>query len=73
MIGINGAAAHLVHPGDLVILISYAQFEDAEARALKPRVVHVDADNRIVELGTDASAPVPGSDQERSPYAVAAR
>ena len=36
VIGINGAAAHLVHPGDLVILISYAQVDDAEARALSP-------------------------------------
>lgn len=36
MIGINGAAAHLVHPGDLVILISYAQVTDAEARSLRP-------------------------------------
>lgn len=57
VIGINGAAAHLVHPGDLVILISYGQYDDAEARALKPSVVHVDAHNRIVELGTDAAAP----------------
>ncbi|MGW1928536.1 aspartate 1-decarboxylase [Streptomyces sp. NPDC001919] len=72
VIGINGAAAHLVHPGDLVILISYAQIEDAEARAFVPRVVHVDADNRIVELGTDASAPVPGSDTVRGPHAVPA-
>src|SRR6201991_2868547 len=32
VIGINGAAAHLVHPGDLVIMIAYGQFEDAEAR-----------------------------------------
>jgi aspartate 1-decarboxylase len=71
VIGINGAAAHLVHPGDLVILISYAQVDDAEARALKPRVVHVDRENRIVELGEDASAPVPGSGQQRSPFAVA--
>ncbi|GAA0442471.1 aspartate 1-decarboxylase [Streptomyces olivaceiscleroticus] len=70
VIGINGAAAHLVHPGDLVILISYAQVEDAEARALKPSVVHVDADNRIVALGTDAGAPVPGSTQQRSPQAA---
>ncbi|MCX4553604.1 aspartate 1-decarboxylase [Streptomyces sp. NBC_01387] len=70
VIGINGAAAHLVHPGDLVILISYAQVEDAEARALRPSVVHVDADNRIVALGTDAAAPVPGTDQERSPLAA---
>ncbi|AYG79223.1 Aspartate 1-decarboxylase [Streptomyces hundungensis] len=69
VIGINGAAAHLVHPGDLVILISYAQIDDAEARAFKPSVVHVDGVNRIVELGTDASAPVPGSDQRRSPQA----
>ncbi|MFI1287950.1 aspartate 1-decarboxylase [Streptomyces sp. NPDC020792] len=70
VVGINGAAAHLVHPGDLVIIISYAQVTDAEARVLQPRVVHVDADNRMVALGADASEPVPGSDQERSPQAV---
>jgi aspartate 1-decarboxylase len=70
VIGINGAAAHLVHPGDLVILISYAQVDDAEARSLVPRVVHVDADNRIVALGSDASQPVPGSRGERSPHAA---
>ncbi|MFC3450653.1 aspartate 1-decarboxylase [Amycolatopsis speibonae] len=51
VLGINGAAAHLVHPGDLVILISYAQMENAEAAAFRPRVVFVDADNRIVEKG----------------------
>ncbi|MEU2117307.1 aspartate 1-decarboxylase [Streptomyces sp. NPDC016459] len=72
VIGINGAAAHLVHPGDLVILISYAQVDDAEARTFVPRVVHVDADNRIVELGSDTSAPVPGSDTARAPHAVPA-
>ena len=72
VIGINGAAAHLVHPGDLVILISYAQVSDTEARTLRPRVVHVDADNRIVALGADPSEPVPDSDQERSPQAVPA-
>ena len=72
VIGINGAAAHLVHPGDLVILISYAQVDDAEARTLTPSIVHVDADNRIVALGADASAPVPGTATERSPYAVPA-
>ncbi|WP_326718968.1 MULTISPECIES: aspartate 1-decarboxylase [unclassified Streptomyces] len=72
VIGINGAAAHLVHPGDLVIIISYAQVSDAEARELRPRVVHVDRDNRIVALGADPSEPVPHSDQERSPQAVVA-
>ena len=53
VIGINGAAAHLVHPGDLVIMIAYGQMNEAEARSYQPRVVHVDADNRIIELGSD--------------------
>jgi aspartate 1-decarboxylase len=65
VIGINGAAAHLVHPGDLVIIMSYVVLNDAEARALKPRVVHVDEKNQIVKLGTDAAEPVPGSSQKR--------
>ena len=65
VIGINGAAAHLVQPGDLVIIISYALVTDEEARSLKPRVVHVDETNRIVKLGKDAAEPVPGSDQVR--------
>jgi aspartate 1-decarboxylase len=60
VIGINGAAAHLVHPGDLVILISYGVMDAAEATAHLPRVVHVDAANRVVELGTDPAAPSPG-------------
>ena len=60
VIGINGAAAHLVHPGDLVILIAYGQFEDAEARSYEPRIVHVDAANRIIELGADPAGVAPG-------------
>ena len=47
---INGAAAHLVHPGDVVIIACYAQFADAEIHGHAPRIVHVDADNRIKEL-----------------------
>src|SRR3954471_2574533 len=46
VIGVNGAAAHLVHPGDLVIVIGYGLMSDFEARTYQPRVVHVDADNR---------------------------
>lgn len=53
IIGINGAAAHLIHEGDLVILITYAQMSDAEAHESVPRVVHVDEHNRIVRLGND--------------------
>ena len=46
---INGAAAHLVHPGDKVILISYAEVDDAElAAGWAPRVVHVDTANRQI-------------------------
>jgi len=60
VIGINGAAARLVHEGDLVILISYCTVTDAEARTLRPKVVFVDAANRIVELGTDPAAAPPG-------------
>jgi aspartate 1-decarboxylase len=65
IIGINGAAAHLVHPDDLVIIMSYAMMDDAEARALKPTIVHVDGENRIVKIGNDAAEPVPGTDQLR--------
>jgi aspartate 1-decarboxylase len=60
-ITINGAAAHLVHAGDLVIIMSYVVVDDAEARRMKPLVVHVDDDNRVVKLGNDPAEPVPDS------------
>src|SRR3954464_8757760 len=53
VIGVNGAAAHLVHPGDLVRIVTYAQVDEAERAGPRPRVVHVDADNREVHLGPD--------------------
>jgi aspartate 1-decarboxylase len=72
VIGINGAAAHLVHEGDLVIIMSYAMVDDAEARALEPRVVHVDGKNRVVKLGNDPAEPVPGAEgQKRAPVGAA--
>src|SRR6201986_804631 len=58
VIGINGAAAHLVHPGDLVILISYGQMDDALAREYRPRVVFVADANRGLD-GSAAPARVP--------------
>lgn len=48
VIQLNGAAARLGEPGDLVILISYGIYDDREARTVQPRVVHVDSRNRIV-------------------------
>jgi aspartate 1-decarboxylase len=57
VIGINGAAAHLIHPGDLVIMISYGVMDDAEARSYVPRVVHVDSRNRISGTCGDPAEP----------------
>jgi aspartate 1-decarboxylase len=71
VIGINGAAAHLVHPNDLVIIMSYGLMDDAEARALKPTIVHVDGRNRIVKIGNDAAEPVPGAGQLRGDLVAA--
>ena len=67
VIGINGAAAHLVHPDDLVILISYAQMDDALARTFSPKVVHVDSGNRLIELGSDPAEVVTGTATELVP------
>jgi aspartate 1-decarboxylase len=44
---VNGAGAHLVHPGDLIIIASFTQIEDVAARGHRPKVVIVDAKNRI--------------------------
>ena len=49
-ITINGAAARLVQPGDTVIVVSYASYDDADLSRYEPTVVHVDADNRIVRV-----------------------
>jgi aspartate 1-decarboxylase len=44
---LNGAAARLVHPGDKVIVISYAQYEEAEMATYRPQFIFVDEQNRI--------------------------
>ncbi|MFF4606040.1 aspartate 1-decarboxylase [Streptomyces sp. NPDC001339] len=61
VIGINGAAARLISPGDLVIIIAYAMVDDAEARELKPRVVFVDGQNKVVSQGSDPAEVPAGS------------
>src|SRR5438105_2256930 len=52
---LNGAAARLVHPGDKVIIITYADYEDAELEGFQPIVVHVDEGpgrvNELIALG----------------------
>lgn len=47
---LNGAAARLVQAGDTVIIIAYAWMEEAEARAFMPKIVFVDAANRMVDV-----------------------
>ncbi|MFC9436235.1 aspartate 1-decarboxylase [Nocardia sp. NPDC057030] len=61
VIGINGAAAHLVHPGDLVILIAYGQLNEQEIAEYDPKVVFVDERNRPVDLGSDPAHAPAGS------------
>jgi aspartate 1-decarboxylase len=46
---VNGAAAHLNHPGDLVILATFADMEPQEASAFKPTVVRVDGRNALID------------------------
>ncbi len=52
---LNGAAARLVHPGDRVIVITYADYEDAELDVYEPRIVHVDGANRPIDQATAAA------------------
>ncbi len=70
VIGINGAAARLISPGDLVIVIAYGQMDDAEARAFEPRVVFVDERNAVVDLGGDPAAVPDGSGLKRGDVVV---
>ena len=48
---LNGAAARLVQPGDKVIIMSYAAYDESEIDDFEPKVVFVDGDNRIREVG----------------------
>lgn len=56
---LNGAAARLVQPGDRVIIISYAAYDDVELETYEPRLVFVDEANRIVRESGRAGAAVP--------------
>ena len=49
---INGAAAHLVSPGDLVIIVSYCKIKHSELSSHSPAVVHVDSKNSIVDVAS---------------------
>lgn len=61
VIGINGAAARLISPGDLVIIIGYAQYGEEDLKNYASRVVFVDENNKQVELGGDPAHVPDGS------------
>lgn len=63
---VNGAAARLVQRGDRVIIVAYGLYDEQELDGHDPRVVHVDADNRVVAVNALAAAtatPWPGNDR----------
>ena len=51
-ISLNGAAARLIAPGDKVILITYAEYDREELATYRPRVVHVDGRNRVIDAAS---------------------
>ena len=58
VMGINGPAAHLIHEGDTIILITYAEMTTEEARNYVPQIVHVNERNEIVQIGNDPAEAV---------------
>jgi aspartate 1-decarboxylase len=67
---INGAAAHLVDPGDIVILIAYGMLADGVAHTYVPRVVFVDEHNSIVRINGEPGDVPPGTDLEPSGMSI---
>ncbi len=61
VIGINGAAARLISPGDLVIIIGYGIFSKDELKDYHPRVIFVDEHNKQLEMGEDPGHAPEGS------------
>lgn len=53
---INGAAAHLVHPDDLVILLTFEGIPNDQIEAYSPTIVHVNSRNEVVDIGQELSA-----------------
>jgi aspartate 1-decarboxylase len=65
-IQVNGAAARLVHGGDTIIVISYAQYDRDELRSYAPRVVHVEAQtNAILDVDREVATLLTASGEEQ--------
>jgi aspartate 1-decarboxylase len=50
---VNGAAARLAHTGDTIIVVSYASYDERELEAYQPTVVHVNANNEIIDVNSN--------------------
>jgi aspartate 1-decarboxylase len=57
VICVNGAAAHLTRPGDLIIIAAFAEMDEEEARRHEPRIVRVDERNRLVAVSPEIPGP----------------
>ncbi|MCD0458078.1 aspartate 1-decarboxylase [Roseiconus lacunae] len=66
----NGAAAHLIHPGDKVIIASYAFVPEEQVKTHRPRLVFVDDQNRIAHLGPEVPGPKRRPTEGESPQGV---
>lgn len=55
---INGAAAHLMSPGDMVIMATFGEMDTEEAETHRPKVVFVDEANRITAMGAERPGPM---------------
>jgi aspartate 1-decarboxylase len=54
---VNGAAAHLANPGDIIIIASFAEVPESLVAGFKPTIVFVDQENRVVETGQEIPGP----------------
>ncbi|HET9233996.1 MAG TPA: aspartate 1-decarboxylase [Candidatus Eisenbacteria bacterium] len=57
VICVNGAAAHLTRPGDLIIIAAFGEMDEEAARRHAPRIVRVDSQNRIVDVTPEIPGP----------------
>ena len=66
IVQVNGAAARLVNEGDKVIIASFGAYDDADLETYSPVVVHVDDENRIVQVDSDPSVLLSGHPEQEA-------
>ena len=56
-IAINGAAAHLAKPGDLIIIACFISLPESHVARFQPKLVFVDQNNQIARIGSEVPGP----------------